>query len=442
MLTEAQSFDLDRPFALPPALAHHLVQGRHLFIAPTIPTWVVVDEPEAEAIERLSRGATLREAGLTIRSFGLGEGVARERLAGLVQLLLTENFVRDAEIDDQADYVRLQVHITNRCNLACPHCYVSSGRPFAEEVGPEVWIEVFRYLNTRFPRVHLSISGGEPLTVPWLDALLSFAKQECGFDTAILTNGLLWTPDRTRSLAPNLDYAAVSLDGASEPIHDAIRGRGTFRRTIEGIKAIHAAGLRIVLNVTMMRRNRDDLIANLYPLVASLPFDVDVDIGKFIVEGRGEAMPDEALSPHEFQTTLTQLVAPFLRETWRPLPVSRRLNCGYGSSFTIYANGDVSPCITPRFIRGNVTRDGVPPVLDAILGEASAAVVDRLPLCRTCDVRYICGGRCHLNQLIPLGQMMQNDCPREYRDSFYHGLVKRFDAASAARADSPAAERR
>ncbi len=423
-----RTFDFDKPFPVPNSVSHRVLDGRHLFIATEIPAWIAPkNDCEAEIIERLLNGATIGEARDVLLSYGIAEDDATHKLGSLLEILIASNFMSGTFSDDQRDYGRLQIHITNRCNLRCPHCYVSSGNPFPEELDLKVWVEVLDEMSRHFSHVNVSISGGEPLSVPWLRDLLYVAKIVHKFDTAILTNGLLWTESRTAELAPLVDYVAVSLDGATAAIHDRIRGTGSFEKTLRALHRMNEANLHMVLNVTLMESNKADLLNNLYPLVSSLPFLVDVDVANYIAEGRGADTPEEVIQRVEFQRTLAQLVAPFTQRSWNPLPYSVRYNCGYGNSLAIYANGDVSPCLTPRFIRGNILQDGVAAIFRTIWQQANDASVNKLPLCRTCDVRYLCGGQCHLPQLITMSEISQNDCSQSYRDRFYRSLIERHD---------------
>lgn len=54
-------------------------------------------------------------------------------------------------------------------------------------------------------------------------------------------------------------------------------------------------------------------------------------------------------------------------------------------------------------------------VLDRIMVRSTNSDVDELPLCRACDLRYICGGGCHLPQLKRGLDMVQNECSSEFR---------------------------
>jgi hypothetical protein len=72
----------------------------------------------------------------------------------------------------------------------------------------------------------------------------------------VLTNGLLLDPKRCarlRSLSEGSEYSLdvrVSLDGWGPEDHDRIRGEGTFRRAVDGIRNLWSAGLNPVVTVS------------------------------------------------------------------------------------------------------------------------------------------------------------------------------------------------
>jgi MoaA/NifB/PqqE/SkfB family radical SAM enzyme len=277
----------------------------------------------------------------------------------LLQTLVGFYFFKSAEpIELTRKYRQVQFHLSNACNLRCTHCYVSSGLPLADELCLDDWRQIIDEVKERNKFVHLGVSGGEPLMVRWLPELLAHAKEK-GCDTALITNGMLWTKAKAKKLAPYVRRVAVSVDGATAAVHDAIRGAGAFEKAMQGISVIRNAGFKVILNVVLMRRNKDDLLANLHPLLGRLGIEADIDVASFVPEGRGASEPEQSLGVAEFRETIAKLTAPFLQEAWRPVSTPRRTNCGYGTTFTVYANGDVSPCLSPRFIRGNIRRDGI-----------------------------------------------------------------------------------
>jgi len=154
---------------------------------------------------------------------------------------------------------------------------------------------------------------------------------------------------------------------------------------------------------------------------------VDIDFSNYVSEGRGK-FHDGNVDNLSFKKNLVSTADQFTGNKWMPLPSYPRRNCGYGNSLAFYANGDVSPCLSPRFIRGNVKKNGIQSVFDWVLSERENSFVDRLPECKTCDLRYVCGGRCHLKTLTKGLGISQVECPDSYKEALYNNLVKHFEA--------------
>ena len=77
-----------------------------------------------------------------------------------------------------------------------------------------------------------------------------------------------------------------------------------------------------------------------------------------------------------------------------------RTQCGAGNGIiSIDANGDVYPCQTlhrPEFRCGNAFKSGLRTVLQEseVFQQSRNAVVDLIPECNVCPVRYVCAGGC------------------------------------------------
>lgn len=416
-------YDLDQGFPLPQDLAFQQVQDQTLVLAPTLPAWTVLNRAETEVLSRLSRGATLRDALLTLKSWRIEN--ASECLQNLLSRLAIDGFLEpDESVDQRRNEVTLQLHVTNGCNLRCKHCYVSSGTPLDDEIGLEKWIEIINCADALHDRIYVSISGGEPLLVRWLPELLAHIKSKC-LRSSVLTNGMMWTNKRIAQIGPYLDLVNVSLDGASAEVHDNVRGCGSFRQTMRGIERIGEAGIEVGINICLMKSNVADIEQNLAPLIKGFPFKVSVLFGKFVEEGRGLNIRSEQVPHDELQRVLKVLAAQFLQDGWQPTSLAKRRNCGFGQAYAIYANGDVSPCLSPIFIAGNVVREPISKVFERIISKSARSNVDRLPLCRSCDLRYICGGGCHLPQLKNGLEISQNECSSEFRERYYERLALR-----------------
>lgn len=252
----------------------------------------------------------------------------------------------------------------------------------AVRVTPETdlgsWRRLLDELAIRYSPIHLSFNGGEPMLSSSLFPLLTHAKSltTTAISTAMITNGLLLQGARLERVAPLLDVCAISLDGISPKTHDLVRGKGAFHRTCRNLQRLADTPFRKVLNIWTAG-------------TAGPAPSVGVD---------GSAL-------------------------WTGVPVRPRNSCGYGDTLTIYSDGSVSTCLTPRFIRGNVFTDGAANLIDRIDRERDLLQVHKLPECRTCDLRHLCGGRCHLGQLRGGGPLGQIACSDRYKHSFYDNLV-------------------
>jgi len=130
----------------------------------------------------------------------------------------------------------LLVHVTDRCTLRCRHCFIgpSAGRDLPL---PEILAAAAEFAALQGLR--FIVSGGEPTIHPDFPRL-NERLPEHPFRSILLTNGT--TLDRAAARALRFDEVQVSLDGTEEA-HDALRGRGSFRRALAGLRHLVDAGI-------------------------------------------------------------------------------------------------------------------------------------------------------------------------------------------------------
>ncbi len=141
------------------------------------------------------------------------------------------------------------------CNLRCTHCFISCS-PDNHSHEMMSLEEVRRHLSeaVRLGVREYYFTGGEPFMNRDLMEILG-ETLKVG-PASILTNGLFLDPPRCRrlrSLADGSEYSLeirISLDGWGVEDHDAIRGAGTFRRTVDGIRNLWSVGINPVITVT------------------------------------------------------------------------------------------------------------------------------------------------------------------------------------------------
>jgi radical SAM protein with 4Fe4S-binding SPASM domain len=125
----------------------------------------------------------------------------------------------------------LQLHITERCNLNCKHCYLGSKgmRSLNFETATKA-IREFGEIGWK-----LLVTGGEPLLYERFWDILSYASK-FPIRVEVLSNGTLITDEIAERMSKHVHSIQISLDGMKEG-HEALRGLGSFEKTISGIKA-------------------------------------------------------------------------------------------------------------------------------------------------------------------------------------------------------------
>jgi MoaA/NifB/PqqE/SkfB family radical SAM enzyme len=104
----------------------------------------------------------------------------------------------------------------------------------------------------------LSVSGGEPLLYGGLPTLLRHAKSR-GLNTAVTSNGLLWTGHRLERFAELTDLLVISIDGVPAS-HDRIRNRsGAFATITRRLNEIRQHGMTFGFIFTLTQFNLHEL---------------------------------------------------------------------------------------------------------------------------------------------------------------------------------------
>ncbi|MBN1195672.1 MAG: radical SAM protein [Methanomicrobiaceae archaeon] len=154
-------------------------------------------------------------------------------------------------------------NLTDRCNLSCTHCY-SSSRPGCGSGDELTTAEARAFIDDlAASKVPLIIfTGGEPLIRPDIWELAEHAREN-GIAIALSTNGTLITGDVANQIRRSgIEYAGISLDGATAATHDRFRNTsGAFDRAVAAFACCHKAGVRCGVRVTLTKENQDELEA-------------------------------------------------------------------------------------------------------------------------------------------------------------------------------------
>jgi len=173
----------------------------------------------------------------------------------------------------------LRVSVTDRCDFRCVYCMSEhmSFMPKAELLTLEELDRVcsaFVSLGVR----KLRITGGEPLVrrdiMTLFKSLGRFLRIGAIDELTLTTNGSQLPRHAAALVASGVRRINISLDTLDAEKFTAITRWGKLDRVLEGIRAAHAAGLRIKINTVALRGVNDDEIESLVRWCADEGFDL------------------------------------------------------------------------------------------------------------------------------------------------------------------------
>ncbi len=201
----------------------------------------------------------------------------------------------------------MAVEVTRRCNLACVHCRATSS-----ESAPEGELSLSEYKAlfdnvASFASPIVILTGGEPLLREDLFDLASYVTQ-LGLRVAVSTNGTLLNDGTiTRLKAAGVKTCSISIDGSNADVHDDFRQQeGAFAKSLEGIRMLMDAGLKVQINTSLTRRNMDDL-SDIYKLVKTINPNA-WHVFMLVPTGRAEETgKEELITSAEYETILNYI---------------------------------------------------------------------------------------------------------------------------------------
>jgi MoaA/NifB/PqqE/SkfB family radical SAM enzyme len=275
----------------------------------------------------------------------------------------------------------IQWHLTERCNLACSHCYQSGHGTDELSLGEikKVTAEVSQMLSA-WSEIYgiafspsFNITGGEPFLRTDLFDILDHLGG-LGFDLYLLTNGTLIDRKKATELAMTFVRGVqVSIEGP-EKIHDAIRGKGSFAASLRGISFLLDAGITVTLNATLSELN-----AGHFPEMVSLAASVGAQrlgFSRLVPSGRGAGLIDRMIERERVGDIYEKIFSmkPEHLEIVTGDPVAAQMTagavgdqgmvptggCAAGlSGLTFLPDGTITPCRRLFIPVGNVRRDSI-----------------------------------------------------------------------------------
>ena len=149
--------------------------------------------------------------------------------------------------------------LTEHCNLRCPHC-IRDDVTTVRSLDAALVESVLDQAIVLYGSVTASFTGGEPLLHPDIARIVAACAAR-RVPYRFVSNG--W---HVRRLMPLFDRhppeaVRLSLSGATVDVHDAERGRGSFRRVLLAVALFTSRRIPAALSMVVDRRDRHQLRA-------------------------------------------------------------------------------------------------------------------------------------------------------------------------------------
>ena len=158
--------------------------------------------------------------------------------------------------------------ITLACCFQCAYCGSAGGRARSDELATAECLDVAQQLAEMGCR-RVSMIGGEVFMRPdWEEIVWALTSRNV--KVCIITNGFRMTEAIIEALKKlNIESVAVSIDGP-ERVHDAFRQKGSYKRALEAIEALTAAGIPVSV-ISALRADNAPLLSEFYETLKKLP---------------------------------------------------------------------------------------------------------------------------------------------------------------------------
>lgn len=312
-------------------------------------------------------------------------------------------------LDNKKDLLYIQWHITGVCNLKCKHCYqlTNNRKDLTEKQLYDICDRIEELCAKLNSFIQLSMTGGEPLSSPYLFEILNYIKNKRHINSVLLmTNATLINDNIAFNLSEYSKPIIVqfSLEGPRE-IHEEIRGKGSFDLAIKGVKKLKEHKIRTACMMTLSKLNYK-YIKNVVALLEELNVDI-FSADRFIPTSNYEF---NTLTLNKFQMkeafeTIKSIFNSGTKleiNTNRPLMVtlnehnSNKLGaaCAAGKvTFTILNDGTLLPCRRLYLPLGNILSEDLNNFWNT--NETICRLRNNGYLnnkCRNCVYEYGCGG--------------------------------------------------
>lgn len=350
---------------------------------------------------------------------------SRAELQFLREVLATGFLERPADAPADIPTV-VCLSLTERCNLSCHYCFYSASPDknksalHVRNMPVDNLKRLFEELHELNPRARVYLTGGEPFINTQIIDYFRLIK-ESNLYAGVVTNGTLLTDAKIQEMRRvGVDEVRISIDGMTSATHNRIRPN-TFTTVLRALALLKKHELCVVLSMTVTNENQGE-VGQLAAFAKRHGFLISYS--HMVPTGRGaessDRLPDYQRLVADLSTAEEINGFEFLdHENAQGV---RRHTCGLaGQSLYVDLHGSTSPCnmlSKSGHELGNVFSSSLTAVLSGLRATAMRASVDEVRYCRSCHVRYICGGPCRASSYFAVGNLNTRgpDCAFKYSE--------------------------
>jgi radical SAM protein with 4Fe4S-binding SPASM domain len=298
--------------------------------------------------------------------------------------------------------VNVQLELTEACNLRCRFCY-NSQQPVLCSKYNDI---IDRLANEKV--MEIVLTGGEPMLHPDFVKIVEICSNKFT-KVQIQTNGTHITREMAKTLeAFHVQSVNVSLHGFEETNDYLTRVKGSYKKALDGIKAILSTNVMVVSNFVLTSKNISELPAHI---------DCLCNIGvknftltRFSPTGVGSSSTflktskDELLLALEYvnnkqrkEKGVSFLLANSIPRCALPPHLYNHCNyCHFGASrFYIDVKGNVLVCGMSRVKLGNLLEDSIRSIKEKSQIYKNHITGESFPQkCKVCADFCLCRGGC------------------------------------------------
>lgn len=334
--------------------------------------------------------------------------------------------------------------LTYMCNFACPYCYESAPKCTNSSIMTEEMVDRIFDINGG-TLSQIALYGGEPFLPETRSIIEYIVSKASNADFSVTTNGyyLLEFSDLLRKL--NVQNVMVTLDGP-EDLHNKTRklknGEGTYSKIMQGIRTclMHSIPIKIRMNITPenispCEQLRESLIKE-FPTQFNkkiLTFELQ-PIFQLSTENKDELnerlifnkMTDCGLPTKYNMISLTSspVLRTFINNTRQNFR-HRYCHCDAEDRRRFYdSEGDIYSCILSLNNKAATVGTYYPEC--KFKGSSFLTRnIESIPQCKTCKLKFLCGGGCANAILNTAGDVMKPNC-QQILHEVYDELPKLF----------------